>query len=90
MQRIMRSTAQRRSISFCRQVFGMIRTIVEKVEKNESVPDTLEQIESAIGLLKTTKKELLKGYIQTDLNKKWESERYIAVQELLRMYTLFK
>lgn len=51
-------------------------------------PEVIQQIDSVIGLLHSTRKELLKGHLESCLAERLETDKEGAVKELLKIYNM--
>jgi DNA-binding FrmR family transcriptional regulator len=67
---------------------GTITKVLTMIEQDEYCPDTIQQIDSAIGLLKAAKKSLLTGHLDHCLEDKLKQDKQKTVEELVRIFNL--
>ena len=67
---------------------GSLNKILNMVEEKQYCPDTIQQIDSVIGLLQSARKELLKGHLESCLVEKLKTDKEGAVKELLKIYNM--
>ena len=58
------------------------------IESDTYCPEVIQQVDSVIGLLKTAKKELLAGHLDSCVIKKMKENKTKAIEELLKIYNL--
>lgn len=71
-----------------KQARGTLETVVNMIEKDQYCPEIIQQTDSAIGLLKTVKRELLGGHLDTCALNQLRSNKTKAIKELLKIYNL--
>ncbi len=71
-----------------KQASGTLNKVLEMIEKDNYCPETIQQIYSVIDLLKSSKKEMLAGYLDHCLAQKLIENKEKAIQELLKIYNL--
>jgi DNA-binding FrmR family transcriptional regulator len=58
------------------------------IESGTYCPEIIQQADSVIGLLKSTKRELLAGHLDTCTAKNLRENKTKAIEELLKIYNL--
>ena len=71
-----------------KQALGTLKKVVEMVEANQYCPEIIQQVDSVIGLLKTAKRQLLAGHLDTCVADQMKSNKKKAIEELLKIYNL--
>lgn len=71
-----------------KQAQGTLAKVVEMVEENRYCPDIIQQVDSVIGLLKTAKRELLSGHLDTCVAHQLVTNKKKAIDELIKIYNL--
>lgn len=71
-----------------KQAAGTLAKVVLMMEENRYCPEIIQQVESVIGLMKTTKRELLAGHLDTCLEHQLSSNKKKAIEELLKIFNL--
>lgn len=71
-----------------KQAQGTLLKITEMIEGGRYCPEVIQQIDSVIGLLKTTKRELLAGHLDTCVAHQMAEDKEKAIEELLKIYNL--
>ncbi len=77
-----------KTIKLTKQAQGTLTKVLTMVESNQYCPEIIQQIDSVIGLLKSSKKELLAGHLSHCLIKKLTEDKDKTVDELLKIYNL--
>ena len=75
-------------LKLSKQASGTLNKVITMVETNEYCPEIIQQIDSVIGLLKSSKKELLAGHLDSCLVKRLAEDRENTIKELLKIYNL--
>jgi DNA-binding FrmR family transcriptional regulator len=73
---------------YIKQTQGTITKIVEMIEENKYCPEIIQQVDSVIGLLKTAKRELLAGHIDTCVAYQLREDKKKTIEELMKIYNL--
>jgi len=71
-----------------KQSQGTLAKILAMIEGDVYCVDIIQQIDSVIGLLRSSKKELLAGHLDHCLVKKMTEDKDKTIQELLKIYNL--
>lgn len=77
-----------KSLRLVRQASGTLAKVAAMVEGNTYCPEIIQQVDSVIGLLKTAKRELLAGHLDTCVAHQLEENKPKAIEELLKIYNL--
>ena len=77
-----------KALKLSKQAAGTLIKVISMVENNEYCPEVIQQIDSVIGLLRSSKKELLAGYLDHCLIKRLTEDKEKIVTELLKIYNL--
>ena len=77
-----------KSLKLAKQALGTLNKVVTLIEADKYCPDIIQQIDSVSGLLKTAKKELLAGHLDSCLLKKLKEDKTKTINELLKIYNL--
>ena len=67
---------------------GTINKILEMIEEDKYCPEIIQQVDAAIGLLKSSKKTLLLGHLDHCLHDKLEENKEQAITELIKIFDL--
>lgn len=67
---------------------GSVAKVPQMVDENRYCPEVIQQIDSVIGLLHSTRKELLKGHLESCLLERLKTDKEGAVKELLKIYNM--
>lgn len=86
----MNNTSQQaeKSQLLTKQAMGTLHRVMEMTEANEYCPKIIQQIDAAIGLLKSAKRELLTGHLEHCLEDKLKSDKAGTVKELVEIFKL--
>lgn len=71
-----------------KQASGTLTKVGAMIESDQYCPDIIQQIDAAIGLLKSAKKELLTGHLNHCLEEKLKTNKEKTVQELIDIFKL--
>jgi DNA-binding FrmR family transcriptional regulator len=77
-----------RALKLAKQARGTIEAVVAMIERDAYCPEIIQQADSAIGLLKSVKRELLAGHLDTCVMHKMLEDKPGAINELLKIYNL--
>ncbi len=67
---------------------GIVSKVLQMVEEDEYCPKIIQQVDAAIGLLKSSKKTLLKGHLDHCIESKLKENKPKAIDELLMIFDL--
>ena len=76
------------SLKLAKQARGTLETVVSMIESDTYCPEIIQQADSVIGLLKSVKRELLAGHLDTCVMHKMLEDKPGTIQELLKIYNL--
>ena len=62
--------------------------VIAMMEKGEYCPNVIQQVDSVCGFLKSAKRELLAGHLDSCIQKKMKENKNQAIEELLKIYNL--
>lgn len=79
---------KKKALKCVRQAYGTLNKVVLMMEENTYCPEIIQQVDSVIGLLKTAKRELLAGHLDTCVLKQMAENKSKTIQELLKIYNL--
>lgn len=77
-----------KTFKLARQAQGTLTKVLAMMEKHEYCPDVIQQVDSVIGFLRSVKRELLAGHLDSCVAKKIRENKEEAIQELLKIYNL--
>ncbi|MFA7277486.1 MAG: metal-sensitive transcriptional regulator [Candidatus Gracilibacteria bacterium] len=84
------SLKKQKALKCARQSQGTLQKVVDMIETDKYCPEVIQQIDSVVGLLKTAKRELLAGHLDTCLLPKMKENKKQAIDELLKIFNLSK
>ncbi len=82
------STKKKKSLKLAKQARGTLEKVITMIEQDAYCPEIIQQADSAVGLLRTVKKELLAGHLDTCAYERLREDKDAAVKELLKIYNL--
>lgn len=77
-----------KSLKCAKQAQGTLNKVAEMIETDRYCPEIIQQVDSAIGLLKTAKRELLAGHLDTCVAHQMLENKKKAIAELIKIYNL--
>lgn len=77
-----------KSLKCAKQAQGTLNKVSEMIEADRYCPEIIQQVDSIIGLLKTAKRELLVGHLDTCVIHKMKENKQKAIDELIKIYNL--
>lgn len=84
-----KSSAKKTKIAKCvKQAQGTLVKVSEMIIEDRYCPDIIQQTDSVIGLLKTVKRELLTGHLDTCVIHQMKQNKKKAIDELIKIYNL--
>ena len=81
-------TKKTKTLKLAKQARGTFDTVLKMIEQDSYCPEIIQQVDSSIGLLKSVKRELLAGHLDTCALHKLKENKEKAIQELLKIYNL--
>lgn len=82
------STKKEKSLKLAKQACGTLKKVIKMIEEDKYCPEIIQQADSVIGLLRTVKKELLAGHLDTCAFERMKENKDSAIKELLKIYNL--
>ena len=82
------ATKKAKSLKLAKQARGTLDKVIAMIENDTYCPEIIQQADSVSGLLKSVKKELLAGHLDTCAMDRLKENKDKAVQELLKIYNL--
>ena len=82
------SLKKTKSLTLARQARGTLDKVIAMIESNAYCPEIIQQADSVSGLLKSVKKELLTGHLNTCAVHQLKENKDQAIKELLKIYNL--
>ena len=82
------STKKTKSLKLAKQARGTLEKVIAMIEEDKYCPEIIQQADSAVGLLKTVKRELLAGHLDTCAFERMKENKDSAIKELLKIYNL--
>ncbi len=77
-----------KSVKLVNMANGSLAKASTMILEGRYCPEVIQQIDSVIGLLHSTRKELLKGHLESCLIEQLKSDKDEAVKELLKIYNM--
>lgn len=82
------TTEKQKAALSTKKAQGTLQKVLELIEQDAYCPEVIQQIDAAIGLLKSTKQELLRGHLHHCLMERLQQDETKTVNELLKIYQL--
>ena len=82
------SPGKAKSLKLAKQAQGTLAKVVSMIESDTYCPEIIQQADSVSGLLKTLKKELLAGHLDTCTADNLKKNKKKAIEELMKIYNL--
>ena len=82
------STKKTKSLKLAKQARGTLEKVISMIENDTYCPEIIQQADSVSGLLKSVKKELLAGHLDTCAMNRLKENKETAIAELLKIYNL--
>jgi len=77
-----------KSLQLINMASGSLTKVSDMIKAKRYCPDVIQQIDSVIGLLHSTRKELLQGHLESCLISQLKTDKEGAVKELLKIYNI--
>lgn len=77
-----------KSVKLVNMASGSLSRVSTMILEKRYCPEVIQQIDSVIGLLHSTRKELLKGHLDSCLSEQLKNDKEGAVKELLKIYNM--
>lgn len=82
------SLKKTKSLTLARQARGTLDKVIAMIESDAYCPEIIQQADSVSGLLRSVKKELLTGHLNTCAVHQLKENKDQAIKELLKIYNL--
>jgi DNA-binding FrmR family transcriptional regulator len=82
------SIKKTKSLKLAKQARGTLEKVISMIENDTYCPEIIQQADSVSGLLKSVKKELLAGHLDTCAMNRLKENKETAIAELLKIYNL--
>lgn len=76
------------ALKLSKQAQGTLLKVIEMIKSGVYCPETIQQIDSVIGLLKSAKRDLLAGHLDSCLIDRLNKDKNQTVKELIKIYHL--
>ncbi len=77
-----------KALKLAKQARGTLATVITMIEQDTYCPEIIQQTDSVIGLLKSVKRELLAGHLDTCVMHNMLEDKPGAIHELMKIYNL--
>ena len=77
-----------KTLKCTRQAQGTLNKIAEMIESDRYCPEVIQQVDSVIGLLKTAKRELLVGHLDTCVAHQMKENKKKTIDELVKIFNI--
>lgn len=77
-----------KALKLAKQARGTLEKVICMIESDEYCPDVIQQADSVSGFMKSVKRELLAGHLDTCAQKKMIENKEQAIKELLKIFNL--
>ena len=82
------SVKKSKALKLIKQARGTLDKVISMIENDAYCPEVIQQADSASGLLKSCKKELLAGHLDTCVIDRMKENKEKTTAELLKIYNL--
>lgn len=82
------SVNKAKALKLSKQAKGTLEKVCHMIESGVYCPDVIQQADSVIGLLKSVKREILAGHLDTCAMNNLRKNKEEAIKELLKIYKL--
>jgi DNA-binding FrmR family transcriptional regulator len=79
---------QAKALLSAKKAQGTLSKVIEMINDDRYCPDIIQQIDAVIGLLKSSKKQMLENHLDHCLATKMQENKKQAIEELLKIYNL--
>jgi CsoR family transcriptional regulator, copper-sensing transcriptional repressor len=77
-----------KSVKLINMASGSLSKVSTMIVEGRYCPEVIQQIDSVIGLLSSSRKELLKGHLESCLVEQVKTDKDGAIKELLKIYNM--
>jgi len=82
------SPQKEKALRLAKQAQGTLTKVIALIEQNEYCPNVIQQADSVCGFMKSVKRELLTGHLDSCVAKRMKEDKAEAVKELIKIYNL--
>ncbi len=82
------TTDKQKAMLAAKKAIGTLNKVLVMIENDEYCPDIIQQLDSATGLLRSTRSELLRGHLAHCLEHKLHEDKAGTIAELMKIYNL--
>ncbi len=79
---------KKKALISAKKALGTNEKVISMIENDYYCPEIIQQVDAVIGLLKSAKKNLLKGHLDHCLEVKLKENKDKTIEELLKIYSL--
>jgi DNA-binding FrmR family transcriptional regulator len=87
MKREIKTKKQEAELS-AKKAIGTLNKVLSMIEEDKYCPEIIQQVDAVIGLLQSTKKNLLAGHLDTCLEERLHNDKKGTIAELLKIFSL--
>lgn len=77
-----------KALKLARQAQGTLEKVIHMIEADVYCPEIIQQADSVAGLLRSVKRELLAGHLDTCAVQRLKENKKAAIEELMKIYKL--
>lgn len=77
-----------RALKLAKQAQGTLAKVIKMIEDDVYCPEIIQQADSTAGLLRTMRKELLAGHLDSCAFERLKENKREAIDELMKIYNL--
>jgi DNA-binding FrmR family transcriptional regulator len=77
-----------RALKLAKQAQGTLAKVIKMIEDDVYCPEIIQQADSALGLQKTMRRELLSGHLDSCAFERLKENKKEAIDELMKIYNL--
>ncbi len=77
-----------KALKLARQAQGTLEKVIAMIEADAYCPEVIQQADSVAGLLRSVKRELLAGHLDTCAVANLKANKKGAIEELMKIYKL--
>lgn len=88
IEKLLLSTKKNKSLKLAKQARGTLEKVIEMIESDIYCPEIIQQAESVSGFMRSVKKELLAGHLDTCVMNRFKENKEETIEELLKIYKI--
>lgn len=77
-----------RALKLAKQAYGTLAKVITMIEADVYCPEIIQQADSATGLLRTMRRDLLAGHLDSCAFERLKENKKEAIDELMKIYQL--